>query len=70
MARVGSLTLDAPFFQAGLAGYSDGVMRLVARRHGYPYAVTEAMLDQFLLNGGKGCNQSDAESSRLLACTV
>jgi hypothetical protein len=24
---------DAPFFQAGLAGYSDGAMRLVARRH-------------------------------------
>ena len=31
---------DAPFFQAGLAGYSDGAMRLVARRHGAPFCVT------------------------------
>mgnify|MGYP002624483358 CR=1 FL=1 len=54
MMRIGNLTLDAPFFQAGLAGYSDAAMRLVARRHGAPYAVTEAMLDQFLIRGGKG----------------
>lgn len=54
MVRLGNITLDAPFFQAGLAGYSDTAMRLVARRHGCPYCVTEAMLDQFLLNGGKG----------------
>jgi nifR3 family TIM-barrel protein len=53
-ARIGSLVLDAPFFQAGLAGYSDAAMRLVARRHGAPFAVTEAMLDQTLLRGGKG----------------
>lgn len=54
MVRLGKLTLDAPFFQAGLAGYSDTAMRLVARRHGAPYCVTEAMLDVFLTNGGKG----------------
>jgi nifR3 family TIM-barrel protein len=54
MARIGNLTLDAPFFQAGLAGYSDAAMRLIARRHGAPYAITEAMLDMFLINGGKG----------------
>lgn len=54
MIRIGNLTLDAPFFQAGLAGYSDAAMRLIARRHGAPYAVTEAMLDMFLINGGKG----------------
>ncbi len=54
MARIGNLTLDAPFFQAGLAGYSDAAMRLIARRHGAPFAVTEAMLDQFLINGGRG----------------
>ncbi len=46
--------LDAPFYQAGLAGYSDAAMRMVARRHGCPYCITEAMLDQFLINGGKG----------------
>ncbi|MHC4948755.1 MAG: tRNA dihydrouridine synthase [Planctomycetota bacterium] len=45
---------DAPFFQAGLAGYSDGAMRLVARRHGCPFCVTEALLDRTLLAGGKG----------------
>lgn len=54
MVKIGNLNLDAPFFQAGLAGYSDAAMRLVARRHGAPYAITEAMLDMFLINGGKG----------------
>lgn len=54
MLTIGKLTLDAPFYQAGLAGYSDAAMRLIARRHGSPYCVTEAMLDQILLNGGKG----------------
>src|SRR5947207_5709726 len=45
---------DAPFFQAGLAGYSDGAMRLIARRHGCPYCITEALLDRTLICGGKG----------------
>ncbi|MDP7034965.1 MAG: tRNA-dihydrouridine synthase family protein [Planctomycetota bacterium] len=45
---------DAPFFQAGLAGYSDAAMRLIARRHGSPYCVTEALLDRTLLCNGKG----------------
>jgi nifR3 family TIM-barrel protein len=40
--------------QAGLAGYSDMAMRVVARRRGCPYAVTEALLDQVLLRGGRG----------------
>jgi nifR3 family TIM-barrel protein len=43
-----------PFYQAGLAGYSDAAMRLIARKHGCPFCITEAMLDQFLINGGKG----------------
>ena len=54
MLRLGHITIDAPFYQAGLAGYSDAAMRLVARRHGCPYCITEAMLDQFLIAGGKG----------------
>jgi len=58
MVTIGKLKLDAPFFQAGLAGYSDAAMRLVARGHGCPYAVTEAMLDQFLIRGGKGLAQA------------
>jgi tRNA-dihydrouridine synthase B len=52
MVHLGNITLDAPFFQAGLAGYSDAAMRLVARRHGAAYCVTEAMLDRFLVGGG------------------
>jgi len=52
---------DAPFFQAGLAGYSDAAMRLVARRHGCPYCVTEALLDQTLISGGKGRTREDPD---------
>lgn len=52
---------DAPFFQAGLAGYSDGPMRLVARRHGAPFCVTEALLDRTLINGGKGRRKEDPD---------
>ncbi|MHC4833816.1 MAG: tRNA dihydrouridine synthase, partial [Planctomycetota bacterium] len=48
---------DAPFFQAGLAGYSDGPMR--------PFCVTEALLDRTLVNGGKGRRKEDPD---LLAC--
>lgn len=54
MVRIGKISLDAPFFQAGLAGYSDAAMRLIARQHGCPYCVSEAMLDHFLINGGRG----------------
>ncbi|MCA9285144.1 MAG: hypothetical protein KDA22_08030, partial [Phycisphaerales bacterium] len=52
---------DAPFFQAGLAGYSDAAMRLVARRHGCPFCVTEALLDRTLINGGKGREREDPD---------
>ena len=52
---------DAPFFQAGLAGYSDGAMRLVARAHGAPFCVTEALLDRTLINGGKGRRKEDPD---------
>lgn len=50
---------DAPFFQAGLAGYSDAAMRLVARQHGCPFCVTEALLDRTLLAGGRGFAKAD-----------
>lgn len=50
---------DAPFFQAGLAGYSDAAMRLIARAHGCPYCVTEALLDRTLLAGGRGFAKAD-----------
>ena len=52
--RIGSIELRRPFCQAGLAGYSDRAMRIVARRRGCSYAVTEAMLDTVMLMGGRG----------------
>ncbi len=54
-----AVVIDAPFYQAGLAGYSDAAMRMVARKHGCPYCITEAMLDVFLLNGGKGVKAAE-----------
>lgn len=51
--------VDAPFFQAGLAGYSDAAMRIVARKHGCPLCVTEALLDRMLLAGGRGFDKAD-----------
>jgi tRNA-dihydrouridine synthase B len=56
--RIGPIELSHPFCEAGLAGYSDRAMRLVARRRGCPYAVTEALLDTILLNGGEGLRRS------------
>jgi nifR3 family TIM-barrel protein len=50
---------DVPFYQAGLAGYSDGAMRLIARKHGCPFCITEALLDRTLINGGKGRRRED-----------
>src|SRR5207248_6967934 len=58
MPRIGPLFIGSPFCQAGLAGYSDRAMRAVARRHGCPYAVTEAMLDVIMLSGGQGLKKS------------
>jgi tRNA-dihydrouridine synthase B len=46
MLRIGRIQLDLPVVQAALAGYSDEPMRLVARRHGAPYALTELVLDK------------------------
>src|SRR5258706_16283695 len=56
--RIGPIHLSSPFCQAGLAGYSDHAMRLVARRRGCPYAVTEALLDIIMVNGGEGLRRS------------
>ncbi len=56
--QIGPISLSSPFCQAGLAGYSDRAMRLVARRRGCGYAVTEALLDVILCNGGQGLRKS------------
>src|SRR5688500_6320583 len=58
MPTIGPVHFKQPFCQAGLAGYSDRAMRLVARRRGCPYAVTEALLDVILVNGGEGLRKS------------
>jgi tRNA-dihydrouridine synthase B len=58
MLRIGTIELATPFCQAGLAGYSDRAMRVVARRRGCPYAVTEALLDTIMVNGGEGLRRS------------
>src|SRR5262245_21087545 len=34
-------------------------MRIIARRHGCPYCVTEALLDRTLLAGGRGFDKAD-----------
>lgn len=52
--KIGPFCLHPPAMQAGLAGYSDMAMRVVARRRGCPYAVSEALLDRVLLAGGRG----------------
>ena len=57
------LGIDAPIYQAGLAGYSDTAMRTVAREHGCPYCITEAMLDVFLVQGGKGLRDAELTDS-------
>ncbi len=53
---------ETPFFQAGLQGYSDAAMRIVARRHGAPYCVTESLLDDILLRGGKGLSAQELDA--------
>lgn len=47
--RLGAIPIGFPVVQAALSGYSDWPMRLIARRHGAPYALCEVMLDQFLV---------------------
>lgn len=49
---IGRIALAVPFCQAGLEGYSDLPMRVVARRRGCAYALTEAMSDEMVALGG------------------
>jgi len=48
--KLGSLTLDVPFFQASLSGYSDYAMRALARRFGCPFTMADMMLDKSAAN--------------------
>ena len=47
--RIGPLLFDFPVVQAALSGYSDMPMRVIARRHGAPYALCEVLLDKFVV---------------------
>lgn len=46
--RLGSVFVGFPVVQAALSGYSDGAMRIIARRLGAPYTLCEVLLDQFV----------------------
>ena len=48
--RIGSVEIGFPVVQAALSGYSDGPMRIVARRLGAPYTLAEVMIDRFVLD--------------------
>ncbi len=52
---------DAPFFLAGLAGYSAAPMRHCARQAGAPYCVTEAMRADALVRGGKALKKASPD---------
>ena len=46
---LGGVAIGFPVVQAALSGYSDGPMRIVARRLGAPYTLAEVMIDRFVL---------------------
>ena len=48
--KLGNLTLDMPFFQASLSGYSDYNMRMFARRFGCPFTMADMMLAKSAAN--------------------
>jgi tRNA-dihydrouridine synthase B len=50
--RIGNVDVGFPVVQAALSGYSDGAMRIIARRLGAPYTLCEVLLDQFVLTAG------------------
>ena len=47
---IGDVQIGFPVVQAALSGYSDGPMRIVARRLGATYTLAEVMLDRFVLS--------------------
>src|SRR4051794_8990894 len=51
MLTIGHLRFPLPAVQAALSGYSDLAMRVMSRRFGASYAVSEGLLDKSLLAG-------------------
>lgn len=50
MVKLGNITLDVPFFQAPLSGYSDYAMRKLAIIHGAPLTFAGVMLAKSMVN--------------------
>jgi tRNA-dihydrouridine synthase B len=50
LLKIGSISLDVPFFQASLAGYSDLAMRKLARRFGAPLTFNGVMIDTLAMH--------------------
>lgn len=46
---IGNVQIGFPAVQAALSGYSDGPMRIVARRLGATYTLAEVLIDRFIL---------------------
>jgi nifR3 family TIM-barrel protein len=47
---IGNVSIGFPIVQAALSGYSDGPMRIIARRLGAPYTLAEVLIDRFVLD--------------------
>ncbi len=47
--QIGPVAIGFPVVQAALSGYSDGPMRIVARRLGAAYTLAEVLIDRFVL---------------------
>lgn len=52
--QLGRIAVDFPVVQAALSGYSDWPARVIARRLGAGYTISEVLLDQFVLHVSKG----------------
>ena len=52
--RIGPVAVDFPVVLAALSGYSDWPMRVITRRLGAGYAVSEVLLDRFVVDVSKG----------------
>lgn len=50
MLKLGKISLDVPFFQAPLSGYTDRAMRVLARKFGSPLSYTGVMLAKIALH--------------------
>ena len=50
MLKLGSISLDVPFYQAPLSGYTDRAMRVLAHKYGAPLSYTGVILAKIALH--------------------